>query len=120
MPFIFDDTSFDAFNVAPTVSVRLDHVKGLEDTDGETTIVVDVEDADVSAACKGPPTETVATLAITTTHSNTRILFIPKTDGYTNSPAGQCSFQSPPLATCLDKVGLTKRNGDVRLPGHAW
>jgi hypothetical protein len=25
-----------------------------------------------------------------------------------------------PLATCLDKVGLTKRNGDVRLPGHAW
>ena len=99
MPFIFDDTSFDAFNVAPTVSVRLDHVKGLEDTDGETTIVVDVEvvedvvDVDISAACKGAPTETVATLAITTTHSNTRILFIPKTDGYTNSPAGRLSVR---------------------------
>jgi hypothetical protein len=25
-----------------------------------------------------------------------------------------------PLANCLDKVGLTKRNDDVRLPGHAW
>ena len=76
--------------------MRLDHVKGLEDTDGETTIVVDVEDVedvDVSAACKGPPTETVATLAITTTHSNTRILFIPKTDGYTNSPAGRLNVR---------------------------
>ena len=72
-------------------------MKGLDDTDGETTIVVDVEvvedvvDVDISAACKGAPTKTVATLAITTTHSNTRILFIPKTDGYTNSPAGRLS-----------------------------
>ena len=120
MPLIFDDTSFDAFNVAPTVSVRLDHVKGLEDTDGETTIVVDVEDVDVSAACKGPPTETVATLAITTTHSNTRILFIPKTDGYTNSAAGTAFIPISTLATCLDKVILLKRNDGVRLLGLAW
>ena len=95
---IFDDTSFDAFNVVPSVSVRSDHVKGLDDTAGEATIVVDVEvvedvvDVDNSAACKGAPTKTVATLAITTTHSNTRILFIPKTDGYTNSPAGTATL----------------------------
>ena len=25
-----------------------------------------------------------------------------------------------PLATCLDKVGLTKRAGDMRVPGSAW
>ena len=25
-----------------------------------------------------------------------------------------------PLATCLDKVGLTKRAGDMRIPGSAW
>ena len=102
MPLIFDDTSFDTFNVAPTVSVRSDHVKGLDDTAGEAAIVVDVEvvdvvvdveDVDVSAACKGAPTKTVAILAITTTHSNTRILFIPKTDGYTNSPAGRLSVR---------------------------
>ena len=80
-------------------------MKGLDDTAGEATIVVDVEvvedvedvdvvvDVDNSAACKGAPTVTVATLAITTTHSNTRILFIPKTDGYTNSPAGRLSVR---------------------------
>jgi hypothetical protein len=102
-------------------------VKGFEDTDGEATIVVDVDDVDdvvvvddVSAACKGAPTVTVATLANTTTHSKTRILFIPKTDGYTNSPAGAAFIRISPLGNCLDKVGLTKRNGDMRLPGHAW
>ena len=83
---IFDDTSFDAFNVAPTVSVRRDHVKFLEDTDGETAIVVDVEVVDVSAACNGAPAVAVATLANTTTHINTRILFIPK-PATTNKPA---------------------------------
>ena len=52
-------------------------MKGLEDTDGETTIVV-VVDVDVSAACRGAPTVAVATLANTITQINTRILFIPK------------------------------------------
>ena len=101
-------------------------MKGLDDTDGETTIVVDVEvvedvvDVDNSAACKGAPTVTVATLAITTTHSNTRILFIPKTDGYTNSAAGTAFIPISTLATCLDKVSLLKRNDGVRLLGLAW
>ena len=62
-------------------------MKGLEDTDGDTTIVVDVEVVDVSAACKGAPTATVAILANTATHINTRILFIPKPTT-TNKPAG--------------------------------
>jgi hypothetical protein len=62
-------------------------MKGLEDTDGDTTIVVDVEVVDVSAACKGAPTLAVATLTNTTTHSKTRILFIPK-PATTNKPAG--------------------------------
>ena len=115
--------------MAPTVSVRSDHVKGLDDTAGEATIVVDVEvvedvdvvvDVDNSAACKGAPTKTVATLAITTTHSNTRILFIPKTDGYTNSAAGTAFIPISTLATCLDKVSLLKRNDGVRLLGLAW
>ena len=52
-------------------------MKGSDDTDGETTIV-EVFDVDVSAACKGAPTVAVATLANTTTHINTRTLFIPK------------------------------------------
>ncbi len=42
---------------------------------------------DVSAACKGAPTVAVATLANTTTHINTRILFIPK-PATSNKPAG--------------------------------
>lgn len=25
-----------------------------------------------------------------------------------------------PLGECLDKIGLTRRSGDTRLPGHAW
>jgi hypothetical protein len=77
-------------------------VKGLDDTDGETTIVEVVDDdvvevvvvVDVSAARKGATTVTVATLTNTTTHSKTRILFIPKTDGYTNSPAGTATLSA--------------------------
>ena len=66
-------------------------MKGLEDTDGETTIVVDVEVVDVSAACKGEPTVAVATLAKATTHINTRTLFIPK-PATTNSPTGTATL----------------------------
>jgi hypothetical protein len=103
-------------------------VKGLDDTDGETTIVEVVDDdvvevvvvVDVSAARKGATTVTVATLTNTTTHSKTRILFIPKTDGYTNSPAGAAFIRISPLATSLGKVGLTKRHGDLRIAGSAW
>jgi hypothetical protein len=65
-------------------------VKGFEDTDGETTIV-EVVDVDVSAACKGEPTVAVATLANTTTHNPTRILFIPK-PATTNKPAGTATL----------------------------
>ena len=68
-------------------------MKGWEDTDGETTIVVDVEVVDVSAACKGAPIVAVATLANTTTHNHTRILFIPK-PATTNKPAGTAKLSA--------------------------
>jgi len=45
-------------------------------------------------------------------------------DGFTmaqlRDALGITRKRAVPLATCLDKVGLTKSNGDVRLPGHAW
>ena len=65
-------------------------MKGLEDTDGAETIV-EVVDVDVSAACKGAPTVTVATLANATTHNHTRTLFIPK-PATTNKPAGTATL----------------------------
>jgi hypothetical protein len=83
VPLIVDDTSFDAFTVVPTVRACSDHVKGLDDPGGGATIV---DDVDVSAACKGAPTVAVAALTNTTTHINTRILFIHN-PAITNSPA---------------------------------
>ena len=84
---IFDDTSFDVFNLAPTVNVGLDHVNVFNDTDGATTVV----GGGVSAAFKGAPTVVVATLANTTPQNNIRRFFIHE-PATTNSPSGQRHF----------------------------
>jgi hypothetical protein len=40
--------------------------------------------------------------------------------GHLREELGITRKHAVPLATCLDKVALTKRVGDSRLPGSSW